>query len=79
MENDFTGIDYDLFDSFDYGTGNRKKRRCWKTRDGEVIAIENLDDGHLDNIISLLERRKGDEFWLEIMKSEKERRRKNAG
>lgn len=31
-------------------------RRYWETKDGKRIPITKLDDGHLDNIIALLER-----------------------
>lgn len=50
----------------------------WKTRDGEEIPIEQMEDGHVANCIAMLERGiAARREWVKALRREQKRREKN--
>jgi len=51
---------------------DKLRNGIWTTNNGEEIHINDLSDGHLKNIINMLEKQGGE--WLAVMKEEQIRR-----
>lgn len=56
---DFKDLAYEKF-LRDRNNGNL----VWKTKDGKIIPLKDLDDSHLDNIINMLSEQSAKEEML---------------
>ena len=65
-------IRIDISDYENWCTEYRKFRNnyIWTTRDGNKVHIYNMTDSHLNNTISLVERKDPESVWSQILKQE---------
>lgn len=59
---------------------NRKNYPAWKMKDGQMISIYDIEDSHLDNLISFVQRADPENktHWIDVFRAEKRYRELKA-